>query len=709
MVGCGIIITYGRSLELMRAKLKLPEGDSSFPPFFTAGLAYSRVHSSYKHPCKQFLGPNMLDYDNSAFYYFAITCLGLYLIPGTLFFLKGIYQAFRGTSNEYPARTKEETLKRKNLEASNSGLQRLKKQGFLTNFICLALAWLLLYYLISLVSDDGIVSTFDPFQILKIEIGADDKAIKKAYRKLSLLYHPDKNIGNKKAEEMFMKIAKAYEALTDETSKANYEKYGNPDGRQAMELSIGLPKFILDNPKVVLVAYLLGMVGIVIAVAVWSTNSKKVSDKNIAFDTLEAFYYHLISKQATDIATNKRQNIKQDVYNLSMRQLPEILCCSAEFRAINAITRPEDKECMSKLLGVLQNKKLLEPKHNMYLDNAAIKQGNILLHAHLHRMTSELTPKLKQDLNAMLKLAPELIEIMIEYANVHRLLGLTLMCIQFSQCIKQGLFHDADPLLQLSGLHEEALKDIAKNSTSKNAGLKDFLSSPNEDKAGLDKLAENEKSEVLKACAAIPSRKCSVDLYVLENDEEYVENGKTIKISGKDIYENDIVKARITITSSNMLAPKDEENSSVYAFAPRHPEFFRENFWIILTSKITKGQERFAQMFSIEKVAADHRILDKGDHPNYTTQHTIQFQAPPKDMKGHSMQLLIFSDSYMGLHERLSVTFDVKSAKDLPKFQAHRDDLELANQPTLFELMTPSQDAGDSSDDDEPEPEDSSK
>ena len=46
-------------------------------------------------------------------------------------------------------------------------------------------------------------------------MGAEAREIKRAYRSLSLQYHPDKNPGNKMAEDMFMKIAKAYEALTD--------------------------------------------------------------------------------------------------------------------------------------------------------------------------------------------------------------------------------------------------------------------------------------------------------------------------------------------------------------------------------------------------------------------------------------------------------------------------------------------------------------
>lgn len=91
-------------------------------------------------------------------------------------------------------------------------------------------------------------------QILGIDPGATTKQIKSAYRQLSLIHHPDKNNGN---DEMFVKVAKAYEALTDETARENYEKYGNPDGPQPMQLSIGLPEWMLaaENRWIVIVMY----------------------------------------------------------------------------------------------------------------------------------------------------------------------------------------------------------------------------------------------------------------------------------------------------------------------------------------------------------------------------------------------------------------------------------------------------------------------
>ena len=178
----------------------------------------------------------MLDYDNSAFYYFAITCLFFYLIPGSYYVLSELNEAFfQGNAKGLKARTGAEVTKASNLKKNTRGFARLKTWSFMLNLFLLIFAFVLFAMLVSNVISNGEVQRFDPYQILGIDTEATTTEIKKSYRKLSLKYHPDKNPGDKLAEEMFMKIAKAYEALTDETSKENFEKYGNPDGKQALD------------------------------------------------------------------------------------------------------------------------------------------------------------------------------------------------------------------------------------------------------------------------------------------------------------------------------------------------------------------------------------------------------------------------------------------------------------------------------------------
>lgn len=67
----------------------------------------------------------------------------------------------------------------------------------------------------------------DYYKILGLEKGADATEIKKAYRKMALKYHPDKNPDDKDAEAMFKKAAEAYEILSNPEKKARYDQYGH--------------------------------------------------------------------------------------------------------------------------------------------------------------------------------------------------------------------------------------------------------------------------------------------------------------------------------------------------------------------------------------------------------------------------------------------------------------------------------------------------
>ncbi len=67
----------------------------------------------------------------------------------------------------------------------------------------------------------------DYYEILGIDKNADAAAIKKAYRKKAIEYHPDKNPGDSVAEEKFKEAAEAYEVLSDADKKARYDQYGH--------------------------------------------------------------------------------------------------------------------------------------------------------------------------------------------------------------------------------------------------------------------------------------------------------------------------------------------------------------------------------------------------------------------------------------------------------------------------------------------------
>lgn len=67
----------------------------------------------------------------------------------------------------------------------------------------------------------------DYYEILGVSKTAEEREIKKAYKRLAMKYHPDRNQGDKEAEAKFKEIKEAYEVLTDSQKRAAYDQYGH--------------------------------------------------------------------------------------------------------------------------------------------------------------------------------------------------------------------------------------------------------------------------------------------------------------------------------------------------------------------------------------------------------------------------------------------------------------------------------------------------
>ena len=67
------------------------------------------------------------------------------------------------------------------------------------------------------------------YDILGLTKSASDADIKKAYKKMAMQYHPDRNKGDKKAEEKFKEVNEAYQVLGDKEKKGNYDQFGSAE------------------------------------------------------------------------------------------------------------------------------------------------------------------------------------------------------------------------------------------------------------------------------------------------------------------------------------------------------------------------------------------------------------------------------------------------------------------------------------------------
>lgn len=588
----------------------------------------------------------MLQYDNQAWNFFALTWLSLYLFPSWWSIKGKLHKALLGTKDSEIgaiARTSVEKKKANELKRNAKGLKALGR-GFWINLVITIALTLLFIYIASSIQSGGEVNTFDPYVILGIDSGGGVKLIKKAYRELSLKYHPDKNPNNPAAEAKFMMVAKAYGALTDPVAKKNWEDFGNPDGKQSLEVSIGLPSWLLDTDyrNLVLMAYLIVMVG-VIPFCVWKyySDSSKYGEKDVMYDTYSWFHHSL------------------DETTL-VKSMPDTLAGCAEFRDRIMPKTQEDKTETRQLLATFKPH-MQKPRYN----HPVCIKGSALLHAHFTRQTDVLSDTHKDDLNYMLKRSGALIEAMITVCQHQESLKTVLNGIQFSQYVTQACWLKDNNLVQLPHFTAEEVTHVMKGKTGVKT-LAKYITIPDEEKKGLADMTPEHKEDVLTCCKIIPN--ITVDTKIFVDDDEI-----------SDVYEGDLCTVRVNLTREHL--EKGEKAGQVHA--PHFPFPRMEAWWIILGTKEGK-------IINIMKVTKPDRVV----------QHDIKFLAPREGT--YVFDLHVMSNAYIGLDQKQSVELTTLNAAALPEYKIHPDDAELDDEPTLFEEMM-SANVEEDSDDEEDE------
>eukprot|EP00624_Nannochloropsis_granulata_P006862 evm.model.NODE_5287_length_31514_cov_28.831980.10 len=411
----------------------------------------------------------MLEYDDSAFYYFCMTMLSFYMLPGTyyLVFKQLLPALLPRTDAGLAPRTEAERRKAKQLKEEARSSNKLMSCGVITNAILLTLTYALFVFLVLRVWNDAEIAQFDPYAILEIATDAEDRAIRKAYRSLSLKWHPDKNMGNQYAEQMFMMVRKAYEALTDEVAKENWQKYGNPDGKQALEVSIGLPTFLLekDNHTTILLVYLVVLViAIPLAVYCWYSESQQYGENNVMHRTYND--YAALLAEATpprylpSILVTSNECVKANASSSPSPSLPPsssttLTAPGAAGAAIALIPGmdPAEAKDLNKLVAALGPTRLVKPKHEKHLKALAeVTKGNVLLHAYLYRL--EIPPRFHENLRKMLCLSGDLIEAMLEILQKTRWLQTALGVLDFQQQLTQAIMKVEFDVIKASDLPE---------------------------------------------------------------------------------------------------------------------------------------------------------------------------------------------------------------------------------------------------------------
>ncbi|XP_063984202.1 translocation protein SEC63 homolog isoform X2 [Diachasmimorpha longicaudata] len=460
------------------------------------------------------MGGQKFQYDESGgtFFYFLLSFLGLVLVPGTYYLWP---RSPKQAPDQLLRKCKCPGCKKKNEILAQQNPAKATKMILIKVFIIVC--WLFLALLAYKVSQyDAEMANFDPYEILGVSAGASEREIKRSYRKLSLILHPDKETGDEKA---FMKLTKAYQALTDDEARSNWEKYGNPDGPGAMSFGIALPSWIVEKKNSVWVLGLYAMVFMVAlptVVGMWWYKSIKYTDQVLLATT--QIYYALFSGTCTTV----------------LKRVIMILGASYEFcRGFNAeiVERQSDNEEVPSLIKKLPN--LGEKNKETPLCHLYSIKARAIIHAHLNRIP--LNPlTLEKDRQYIIKKCPYLIQEMVTCVNLLVMLAysgrIPLLptihtienCMKLSPMIVQGFGEFANPLLQLPHIEEEHLKHfLGKKKNIKTLQQLAQLKG-NERRQLLRMLSDEQYEDVMRVLGNMPYIDFKVQSEVVDDDNPTV-------------------------------------------------------------------------------------------------------------------------------------------------------------------------------------------
>ncbi|KAI6699108.1 hypothetical protein NL676_019227 [Syzygium grande] len=434
--------------------------------------------------------------------------------------------------------------------------------------LTLVLLWVVMIFLVYYIKNmSGEIQVFEPFSILGLEPGASDSEIKKAYRRLSIQYHPDKN-PDPEANKFFVEyISKAYQALTDPISKENFEKYGHPDGKQGFQMGIALPQFLLDIDGAsggILLLWIVGvciLLPLVIAV-IYLSRSSKYTGNYVMHHTLSNYYRlmkpSLAPSKVMELFLLVRSELNLDLKNIKQEQ--------AKF----------------------------------WKQHPPFVKTELLIQAQLTRESDSLSPALVGDFRRVLELAPRLLEELMKMAVIprtaqgHGWLRPAVGVVELSQCIIQavplsakkttgGSSEGIAPFLQLPHISESVIKRIARKKVRTFQELRDMSL---EDRAELLQAAgvsSTEVQDIERVLEMMPS--LSIEVTCETEGEEGIQEGDVVTI-----------QAWVTLKRDNGLV-------GALPHAPRYPFHKEESFWFLLADP-NSNDVWFSQKLSFMDEAA---------------------------------------------------------------------------------------------------------
>ncbi|KAG2216131.1 hypothetical protein INT45_005643 [Circinella minor] len=600
------------------------------------------------------------DEEGYNFLYFVISVLSLCLVPITL---QSLYSAWKSAKSKNEQNLCQcDTCQKERTKIRKTESNRVLKQLFKPKFLFLIAGWFavaLLAYQVSFASEP--VQQWDPYEILGISEGATMPEIKKIYKKLSLVYHPDKaQAGSEReSEERFIQISKAYQVLTDDAIRENYEKYGHPDGKQSYSVGVALPKKLVEggNSKFVLLIYacIFGL-GLPYYIARWWYNSRRHTKDRILNGSMRVF-------------------VKELKENADFKALIRILSGAHEF-AENAATRPGEEKLLKSVDGAiaqeLENR--FGEKYETGDENtpAYRRKATSLLYAYFLRQdftsknSSSAAKALLQDQGFIIEKSIHLLQGLLQIAIVKQWLGVASNIMDLQQHLLQATYPGEQSVKQLPHIDTQILRRYYRNNKKHIHSVQQILAlSESERKELLKPLNDEEYLDTMEVASRIPQLKAKKAVFKVVGDKiitpgavvtfvlklqnidakSATENGKN-----KTISEDSDDEELLDDVTGKLKKEEKTEGTLPLAHTPYYPGEKKPYWWVFL------GDPKVNRILVPPKKVTD-----------ITDEQTVQisFPGPPKPGT-YTFSLFVKSDTYVGTDIQQDIKLTIRDKSDLP-------------------------------------------
>ncbi|KAI4682741.1 uncharacterized protein J4E84_007205 [Alternaria hordeiaustralica] len=614
------------------------------------------------------------DEQGQFFPYFILTVTTLVTVPTTISFFRSSKELENTGSRIESDFTPEHADLIQGQRKKQKRLERRIKRGLL-----MVGGWAMNAAMIYLISTTtrSTPDIWDPYEVLGVSTGADERAIKKHYRKLSLTMHPDKarpdpekNITIQSINDHWVDVVKAFKALTDEEIRRNFLEFGHPDGKQSFSIGIALPQWLVTEGagKYVLLIYALAL-GVILPYTVgkwWYGTQKLTKDKVLVASAGKVFRDY-----------DNDQGEVGVIHALSSgEEFNEVL---TGHKAENGLSKLEQK-VLSENSGSLIAQTLTKKDRQKLddLEDSRRRKVLTLLWAYLGRV--ELDDETLND--EKFEVAPIALRLNEAYTAIALAYGNTkaiLSAYRTSQNLIQALRPGASPLEQLPHFTPDVASAAEAARAKSHLTIQEFMQVPEaERKARVVKpglLSQEQYSTAMTVASRIPMFHLEKAFFKVVGERfvtpsslvQFVLKGRFIptaatnvpEVNPKDLLDIDPAEGDVAaITGRKNDRSGEKPIQPPLAFAPYYARDHAPRWHVFLADS---KQGRIAvPPFTFSTF--DKPILDESGNPTYNVQTLkMQFGAPPQP-GSYTFVMHMICDSYIGMDTKMEVTLVVEDA-----------------------------------------------